>query len=361
VAKDLLAVAGHPTTWGASPFEDQVLDRDAAVVARLDAAGAVLIAKVSLGALAWGDVWFGGRTRNPWKLEQGSSGSSAGSAAATVAGCAVFAIGSETYGSIVSPSDPCGASSLRPTFGRVSRDGAMALCWSLDKLGPLCRSIEDAAIVLAAIEGADPRDPSTVRRSYDVPQDVDVAGFKVGYLEEAFERGRDDERGRVLAELGALGVELVPLALPDYPVDAMMTLVLQSEASAAFDDFTRAHRERELVRQERFAWPNAFRAARFLPAVDYVRANRLRTLLIADLERALADVRALVHPSRAGSVLAMTNLSGHPTVVAPCGFRADGTPFSVSFTGKLFDETSILALADAWQRATGYHERHPDL
>ncbi len=359
VAKDLLAVAGYPTTFGSAPFAAQRFEHDAAVVERLDAAGAVLIAKVSLGELAWGDVWFGGQTRNPWKLEQGSSGSSAGSASAVAAGCAPFAIGSETYGSIVSPSSVCGNSSLRPTFGRVSRFGAMTLCWSLDKLGPLCRSAEDAALVFEAIQGADPRDPSTLDASFAGAGAEDVRGWRVGVPKGAF-AGQGERCQSVLAELEALGVELVEIELPRYPVDEMM-IVLTAEAGAAFDDFSRGDQDDRMVRQTRDAWPNVFRQAALIPAVDYIRANRLRTLLIRDLEATLAGVRVLVHPSFASGLLPMTNLSGHPTFVAPCGFGADGLPYSVSFTGKLFGEAEVLALASAWQRATDYHQRHPKL
>jgi Asp-tRNA(Asn)/Glu-tRNA(Gln) amidotransferase A subunit family amidase len=357
VAKDLLAVKGYPTTWGTAPFRAQAFEHDAAVVEKLDAAGAVLLAKVSLGELAWGDVWFGGTTRNPWKLEQGSSGSSAGSASAVAAGCAAFALGSETYGSIVSPSTVCGNSSLRPTFGRVSRHGAMTLCWSLDKLGPICRSAEDAGLVLAAIAGPDARDASTVERAL-APIPADVRGWRVGVPKGAF--AEDQRCTSVLAELETLGVELVELELPDYPVDAMM-IVLAAEAGAAFDELSRGTQDDAMARQTRDAWPNVLRQASLIPAVDYIRANRLRTLLIRDLEATFAGVKALVHPSFASGLLAATNLAGHPTLVAPCGFGADGTPYSISFTGRLFGEAELLALAAAWQRSTDYHTRHPKL
>lgn len=358
VAKDLLAVEGYPTTWGSEPFRAQAFEYDAAVIEKLDAAGAVLIAKVSLGELAWGDVWFGGKTRNPWKLDEGSSGSSAGTASAVAAGCAVFGIGSETYGSIVSPSSVCGNSSLRPTFGRVSRFGAMTLCWSLDKLGPICRSADDAGVVFAAIVGADPRDPATVPVPFESAAGP-VRGWKVGVPQGVFE-GNDARCKGVLDELRALGVELVELELPRYPVDEMM-IVLTAEAGAAFDEFSRGTDDERMERQERFAWPNTFRHAQLIPAVDYIRANRLRTLLIRDLEAALSGVRAIVHPSFAGNLLGMTNLSGHPTFVAPCGFDEQGRPFSVSFTGKLFGDAEVLALAQAWQAVTEHEDRHPKL
>lgn len=362
-AKDLLAVRGSPTTWGAEPYREQRLDLDASVVRRLDDAGAVLIAKLSLGALAWGDVWFEGTTtRNPWKLDQGSSGSSAGSASAVAAGGVTFAIGSETLGSIVSPSDRCGASSLRPTFGRVGRHGAMALSWSMDKLGPLCRSASDAAIVFAAIQGPDAHDPESVSASFVFPEPrAPQRTWTIGYLERAFAESPD--HAHVLEELRALAsdelaIELVPVELPDYPVDAM-TIVLNAEAAAAFDEFSRGVLDDQLARQERRAWPNVFRASRLIPAVDYIRANRLRTELGRETEWVLAELDALVHPSFGGGALGTFNLTGHPTFVAPCGFRADGTPYSVCFSSKLFGEARLLSVARAWQESTDYHLRHP--
>jgi Asp-tRNA(Asn)/Glu-tRNA(Gln) amidotransferase A subunit family amidase len=356
-AKDLLAVRGAPTTWGAAPYRAQELDLDAAVVARLDAAGAVLIAKLSLGALAWGDVWFGGTTRNPWNPEQGSSGSSAGSAAATVAGGVAFSIGSETWGSIVSPSARCGASALRPTFGRVSRYGAMPLAWSLDKLGPITRSAEDAGIVFAAIQGADPRDPATMRAA--VPRNADAPVTKVGVLRWAVEV--DDDYRAFLDELSRLeGVELVPVELPEYPVDAMMVL-LNCEAACAFDELTRSGRDEELVRQVDQAWPNVFRHAQLVPAIEYLRANRLRVQLMREMATALAEVDVLAHLSLSSEAMTIANLTGHPTVVAPFAFRDDGTPHSVSFTGHLDEDERVLRFAARWQAATGYHERHPEL
>lgn len=361
-AKDLLATAGVRTTWGAAPYREQVLDFDATVVERLDAAGAVLVAKLSLGALAWGDVWFDATTRNPWNPEQGSSGSSAGSAAAVAAGGVTFAIGSETLGSIVSPSTRCGCSSLRPTFGRVSRHGAMTLCWSLDKLGPMCRSAEDAAIVFGAIHGPDGRDPSVHDRPFRWPGPISVEGWRVGFPRGAF--GDDPGAVPIVGELLALGVQLVEVDLPSYPVDAMM-IVLGAEAATAFDELTRSGEDDRLVRQERRAWPNVLRAARLVPAVEYLRAQRLRVKLMRDLDAALAGVDVLVHPSYHGDLLAMTNLTGHPTFVCPDGFREgrDGVrvPTSISFTGHLFDEARLLALVHRWQLATGYEDEHPPL
>jgi Asp-tRNA(Asn)/Glu-tRNA(Gln) amidotransferase A subunit family amidase len=359
VAKDLLAAKGTRTTWGAEPYKEQVIDTDATAVERLDQAGAVLIAKVTLGALAWGDVWFGGTTRNPWNANQGSSGSSAGPASSVAAGGAPFGIGSETLGSIVSPSARCGNSSLRPTFGRVSRYGAMTLCWSMDKLGPICRSAIDCSIVLDAIHGRDDRDPTSVARPFD-PAPADSDGFVVGYLEGAFETSGEPTRySHVLEELEAAGAELVPFEMPDYPAGDM-TIILSAEAASAFDEFSASGLADQLKRQSTDAWPNVFRLARLIPAVDYIRANRLRTLLTRDLEASLAEFDAVVHPSFAGNILSATNLSGHPTFVAPCGFNEDGTPFSISFTAKLFGETKLMEVARKWQAETDYHRAHPE-
>ena len=276
--KDLCAVRGTRTSWGATPYKDQVIEIDATVVKKLDEAGAVLVAKTTLGALAMGDVWYGGKTLSPWNREHGSSGSSAGSAAAVGAGALPFAIGSETLGSIVSPSTRCGNSSLRPTAGRVSRFGAMALSWTMDKLGPICRNLQDTAVVLDAIEGADGLDLDAVDRPFEVPGSMSIEGWKIGYSPAAFERA--ESHRSVLDELKELGAELVEVELPDYPVWPMMT-ILFAESAAAFDELTRSDRDDELVEQGPQAWPNSFRAARLIPAVEYIRAQRLRTMLMA--------------------------------------------------------------------------------
>ena len=375
-AKDLLAVRGYPTTWGAAPFKDQVIDDDAAVVKRLDEAGAVLVAKLTLGALAWGDVWYGEKTRNQWNTEQGSSGSSAGPGSATAAGLVGFSIGSETWGSIVSPSTRCGVSGLRPTFGRVSRAGAMALSWSMDKLGPMCRSVEDCALVFEAIHGADNADPTAVDHPFTWDAGLDIRSLRVGYLKSAFERelefdDEETEEDRVRARewhaldlatlriLESLGVELIPMELPDLPVSAL-SFILSAEAGAAFDELTRAGRDDELVRQIENAWPNVFRQSRTIPAVEYIQANRARTLVMREMDRILDGLDCWVTPSFGGSNLLLTNLTGHPTVVVPNGFRSDGTPTSVTFNGRLFGESQILALARAYQEATGFHHRRPE-
>ena len=356
-AKDLLAAAGAPTTWGAKPFEEQKFDKDATVVARLDQAGAVLVAKLSLGALAMGDEWFLGRTNNPWDTQRGSSGSSAGPAAATAAGLVPFAIGSETLGSIVSPSVRCANSSLRPTFGRVGRGGAMPLSWSMDKLGPMGRSATDMAIVFEAIHGADGVDLDAVTMPFELTGPVDIDGWRVGYLAGA--RERSAAYAQTLEELAELGVELVAVELPDYPVWDMM-LILMAEAAAAFDELTRDGRDDQLVQQGDSAWPNLFRAARLIPAVEYVRANRLRAALCRDMHEALAEVALLVTPPFEGDSLGITNLTGHPCFVAPSGAPREGRqPATVCFIGQLHDEARLLALAQTWQRATGYHLAHP--
>jgi Asp-tRNA(Asn)/Glu-tRNA(Gln) amidotransferase A subunit family amidase len=361
-AKDLLAVPGYPTTWGAMPFASQELSSTATVVRRLDEAGAVLVAKLTLGALAMGDYWFGGRTRNPWNLEQGSSGSSAGSAAATVAGLVGFSIGSETLGSIVSPSTRTGATGLRPTFGRVSRAGAMALSWSMDKLGPICRSVEDCALVLDAIRGADGRDPTARDVPFPWDGEAGVEGLRVGYDPAAFEGdGASAPFDRAALDvLRGMDVELVPLPLPheDFPLGALR-VILSAEAAAAFDDLTRSGQDDELVRQTPGSWPNSFRTARFIPAVEYIQANRVRSMVMGAMHGAMSSVDVLVTPSFADGVLLMTNLTGHPAVVLPSGFTEEETPVSFSFVGGLWKDAEALRVAQAYQEATDHHLRHP--
>ena len=364
-AKDLLAVKGYRTTWGAMPYKDQVLDYDATVVKRLEEGGAVLVAKLTLGALAWGDVWFDGKTRNPWDPEKGSSGSSAGPASATAAGLVGFAIGSETHGSIVSPCTVCGTTGLRPTFGRVSRYGAMALSWSMDKIGPICRTVEDCALVLHAINGPDGKDSTVIDVPFNWDASVDVKDLKVGYIESAFAEKRSDEQWKAndlasLDMLRGLGLELIPIELPDYPIETM-GLILSVEAAAAFDELTRSGRDDLLVRQIKNAWPNRFREARTVPAVEYIQANRLRTLVMNAMQEKLAGIDAYVCPSWVGNNLHLTNLTGHPAVVLPNGLRKEGTTSSISFVGRLFGEEELLALAKAYQDATSFHLEHPTL
>lgn len=367
-AKDLLAARGYRTTWGSVPFKEQVIDQDATVVERLEQAGAVLIAKLTLGELAWGDVWFGGMTRNPWNLEQGSSGSSAGSASATVAGGVGFSIGSETLGSIVSPCTRTGATGLRPTFGRVSRHGAMALCWSLDKLGPICRSVEDCALVFQAILGPDGKDITVVDAPFHWDPDLDPRKLRVGYVKSAFEakpaEGQEEAHAHNLAALEALrglGIQLRPIELPSkLPVDPLR-IILSVEAAASFDELTRSGKDDLLVRQIEQAWPNTFRQGQLVPAVAYIQANRIRTMLMQEMARLFADLDAYVVPSFGGDNLLLTNMTGHPAVVVPNGYRKDGTPTSITFMGDLFGEDRALAVARAYQEATGFHLRHPEI
>jgi Asp-tRNA(Asn)/Glu-tRNA(Gln) amidotransferase A subunit family amidase len=359
-AKDLLATRGIRTTWGAAPFADQVPDYDATVVERLRDAGAVLLAKLTLGELAWGDVWFGGQTKNPWNIEQGSRGSSAGSAAATAAGLVGFAIGSETLGSIVSPATRCRVTGLRPTFGRVSRQGAMALSWSMDKLGPICRSAEDCALVFAAIYGPDGNDSTVVDAPFDWRPNIQVSGMRIGYLERKSEEQHTYQAidQPVLDTLSQLGAELVPIELPDYPVEAI-SFILSAEAAAAFDDLTRSNRDDLLARQEQQAWPNALRQARLIPAVEYIQANRLRTLVMRAMDAVVRQVDLYV--SFGATDLLLTNLTGHPAVVVPTGVTESGAPTSITFSGRLYDEATILAVAKAYQDATEFHLRRPPL
>ena len=350
-AKDLIAYPGYPTTWGAPPFREQELKIKATVARRLEVAGAVLAAKLSLGALAMGDRWFGGKTRNPWDVTQGSSGSSAGSAAATAAGLIGFTLGSETLGSIVSPCRRCGTSGLRPTFGRVSRYGCMPLSWSMDKIGPICRSIEDCALVFDAIYGSDGLDETVVDRPFHWPPSRDLRTLRVGYVEN----GTPNADRRDLTVLRELGVELVPIELPRrFPVSAM-TVILDAEAATVFDELTRQGVTEGLNR-----WPSIWRAARYVPAVEYLRANRLRSMLLTEMNQVLERVDVYV----GGDDLVITNLTGHPSAVLPDGFTVrDGVrrPYSITFTGKLYGEVDLLAVAHAYQQATGHHLERPKL
>ena len=361
-AKDLLAAEGFRTTWGAKPYEDQVIGEDATVVRRLEEAGAILVAKLTLGALAQGDYWYGGRTRNPWNLEQGSSGSSAGSAATTAAGLVGFAIGSETLGSIVSPATRCGVTGLRPTYGRVSRSGAMALSWSMDKLGPIARSVEDCALVFNAIHGADGRDPTARTAPFNWDSKRPLSDLRVGYFGRGFEAERATGHDRAALEtLRSLGVEPVPIDLPsDYPLDALR-IILWAEAAAAFDELTLSGRDDLLVRQTPGSWPNSFRVAQMIPAVEYIQANRVRTMLMGALEAALEGIDVFITPTRAPDQLLMTNLTGHPAVVVPSGFNDDGTPVSTVFVGQLWADAETLRVAKAWQDANDFHTRRPPL
>ncbi len=416
--KDLLAVAGYPTTWGAAGFEDQHFDTDAEVVQRLDAAGAVLIAKLTMGALAQGDLWgstkHGARTRNPWNPKQGSSGSSAGSASAASAGCVGFAIGTETLGSISSPSTRCGVTGLRPSFGLVPRTGAMALSWSMDKIGPITRSVEDCALVLDAIYGPDGHDLSVHPAAFNPDLTLDIRKLRVGYLKSAFETpkftppnppshtltGKEldayNQRlamrkayfatqlydaqydARALDTLRGMGISLTPVELPDFPFGSIVPM-LEAEAAAAFDDLTRSGRDALLIGQAPYDWPNSFRTARLYSAVDYINAARARTLALQKMTQTFAPFDVIVAPSD-GDQLTATNLCGQPAVIVPNGLRGPdapaplhpedgavnnvggpGTPTSITFLAPLYQDAKAVALAHAYQLKTGFHLQHPTL
>ena len=358
--KDLLATKGTRTTWGGAPYTNQMFDDDATVVKRLNAAGAVLVAKLSLGELAMGDVWYGGQTHNPWDITQGSSGSSAGPAAATSAGLVGFSIGSETRGSIVSPCTVCGVTGLRPSYGRVSRTGAMALSWTMDKLGPICRTVEDCALVFDTIQGPDGIDPTLYDLPFNYKAKVDLSKLRIGYLKTAFEHSpHNTNEMAALEKLKSLGATLVPIELPKYPTE-IDALVLEVEAAAAFDDLTRSGQDAELASQEDWAWPNSMRKARFVPAVEYLRAQQVRAQLIQQMAECMKDIDVYVTPTMDDNGLGLTNLTGHPQVVVPDGFR-NGLPTSISFVGKLFGEADALAVAKAYQDATDFHLQHPKL
>ena len=364
-AKDLFATKGIPTTWGAEPFRNQVIDYDATVVERLRKAGAVLVAKLSMGALAMGGRWFAGVTRNPWQIEEattGSSGSSAGSAASTSAGLVGFALGTETLGSLVSPASRCGVVGLRPTYGRISRYGAMGLSWTMDKIGPICRSVEDCAFVLDAIYGPDDRDLTVGSVPFGWDPAVPLARLRIGYLKAEFERG-DEARKKIYAEaldaLRGAGAKLEPIELPQFSTQSLR-IILNAEAAAAFDDITRDGRVNQLSGQSAGDWPNSFRTARFIPAVEYLRAQRARTLLMQAMDRLMAQWDVFVSPAPGSDSLLVTNLTGHPAVVQPCGFN-NGLPQAIMFTGGLYDEGAPLRVALAFERATKWHTMHPKL
>ena len=359
-AKDLLATKGIKTTWGSVPFKEQAFDEDATVVKRLEAAGAVLVAKLSMGELAWGEVWYGGMTRNPWDIKEGSGGSSAGPGAATAAGLVAFSIGSETHGSIVDPCSRCGVTGLRPTYGRVSRTGAMALSWSMDKLGPICRTVEDCAVVFNAIYGPDGIDQTVYDAPFNYDPRIKLRDLKIGYLKSDFDKAKHPNDAATLARLSELGAKLVPVELPRIPLGDI-SFVLSTEGAAAFDDLTRSGRDDLMVRQIDNAWPNVFRGHRFIPAVEYIQAQRVRYVLIQETAKALKGLDLFIAPSFDGTSEHLTNLTGHPCVVLPNGFGKDGLPTSICFIGNLFGEAKILAAAKIYQDATDFHKKHPTL
>ena len=361
--KDLFAVKNYKTTWGSTPYMDQVIDEDAFVYTKLRDAGAVLCAKLSLGALAYNNKWFKGETKNPWNLQQGSSGSSAGSAASVVAGLLPFTIGTETLGSIVSPSTRCGATGLRPTFGTVSRSGAMVLCWSLDKAGPICRSAEDDAIVYYYMKGTDGKDASAVDHAFNYNQKADIKKLRVAYIENYFNRlAKDALEWKVLDDFKAMGVNVQPVQFADsliYPAN-LISLILNAESGAAFDELTRTNRDDLIERQDKDFWPNSFRSSRMIPAVEYINANRYRSELCQKMNEFMKNYDVVITPTFMGSQLAITNLTGHPVVCMPMGFSQRGLPVSITLIGNLYDEASILAAAKAYQDKTGYHKKHPE-
>lgn len=360
--KDLFAVKGYKTTWGSTPYKDQVLNMDSYVYKKLREAGAVLCAKLSLGALAYNNKWFGGETKNPWNLKQGSSGSSAGSASAVVAGLLPFAIGTETLGSIVSPSTRCGATGLRPTFGTVSRYGAMVLCWSLDKVGPICRSAEDASIVYAFIHGTDGNDPSAIRHTFNYTGKVDFSKLRIAYAENFFKRlNAEAPEWKVLDTYRSLGANVQAVNFPDsamYPIN-LVSIILNAESAAAFDELTRTNRDDLIERQDRDFWPNSFRAARMIPAVEYINANRYRSILCKNMNDFMKNYDVFIVPTFSGRQLSMTNLTGHPVVCMPIGFNQTGSPLSITLIGNLYDEATILAAAKAYQDKTDHNKKHP--
>ena len=365
--KDLFAVKGTKTTWGAAPYQNQIIEEDAFVYTKLRDAGAVLVAKFTLGALAMGDYWYGGRTKNPWNLNYGSSGSSAGSTSATVAGLVPFAIGTETWGSIVSPSTTCGATGLRPTFGSISRSGAMALSYSLDKVGPICRSAADAAIVFNYIHGTDGKDGSAVNMPFNYTPNKDIKKLKIAYAKNYFDKIKDTSRNefKVLEEFKKLGVQLIPVNFPDSGVYNfnIMDVVIGVECAAQFDEMTRMNIDDILTRQTKNDWPNSFRTARFVPAVEYINAQRHRYTLMQKVNEVMQQYDVIICPSRGdGNQSAITNLTGNPVVCVPTGFdKRSNLPTGISFVGNLYDEATILSIAQAYQKATNWDETHPTL
>lgn len=357
--KDLLSVKSYKTTWGANTHKEQIINETATVVKKLEESGAVLIAKLTLGALAWGDVWFNGKTRNPWDPSQGSSGSSAGPGSATAAGLVAFSIGSETWGSIISPSSINGVTGLRPTYGTVSKAGAMALSWSMDKIGPMCRSVDDCALVYNVIKGSDNIDFSVVDVPFQIPKKEELKELKIGYIASAFESEETSVNDKsVLAKLKDLGFQLIPIELPEFPTNAL-SFLLNVEAAAAFDELTRNNKDDELVRQEKMSWPNIFRQARYIPAVEYIQANRARVLLNDKMRNLFQKIDLYISPSFWGDNLLRTNLTGHPCIVLPNGFDKSGLPTSISFIGDLYKDGTLVSIAKAYQEETTWHKKYP--
>ena len=384
--KDLFDTKDIQTTWGAMPYKDRIGEKDARIATLLREAGAVLVAKTTLGALAYGDIWFGGVTRNPWNVAEGASGSSAGSASATAAGLVGFSIGTETLGSITSPSQRCGTTGLRPTFGRVSRSGAMALCWSLDKIGPICRTVEDTVLVLSAINGFDSDDKGSIDASFNYDASTSIEGLRVGYIPASFEdEGSTDVDRDALEAMRQLNVELVEVSLPDLPYMSLMNVVY-AEAAAAFEELTLNDRDDELVWQAKGAWPNIFRKARFLSAVDHVQLDRLRYKSMQVMDELFSNVDFVIGPFM-GPMLVITNFTGHPCLHLRAGFcktktrgeaslgsgtldtgQEDGdsetlheTPQGISLWSGLFDEGRLCNLGVALEKQLDMWQRRPPI
>lgn len=381
--KDLIDTKGIKTTWGAEPYKDRVAEEDAPIVKRLEEAGAVLLGKTTCGALAYGDIWFNGKTRNPWNLEEGSSGSSAGSGSAVAGGLASFAIGTETLGSIVSPCNRNGTTGLRPTFGRVSRTGAMALCWSLDKIGPLCRNTWDNALVLAAINGADDGDEGSIDIAFTYDIHLKVAGMKLGYDPAWFEGDQAAQTDHDMLDAAKrAGLELVEVKLPDLPYGELGNIV-SVEAAAAFEELTTSNKDDLLKWQNDFAWPNTFRTNHYFPAISYVQVQRLRRQVMEAFADVMKDVDALIHPNYAANLLLIGNMTGHPTLAMRAGFIEQPTrtgfgsyvppqnieagtethmvPRAGSLTGHLFDEGRLLAIGAAIEKELNIWNKRPEL
>ena len=363
--KDLFAVPGYKTTWGAEPYQNQIIDEKANVAKMLEAAGAVLVAKLTSGALARGDVWFGGKTKNPWDLKQGASGSSAGSASAVSAGLVAFAIGTETLGSIIAPSSRCGVTGLRPTFGSVSRQGCMTLSWSMDKAGPICRSAQDCALIFEVIKGKNEneKDRSVIDYPYSFHPPKDLKGFKIGYFKKLFNK-KDTTKVRVNDSLSLqvfknLGAELHEVKMPDsIPYDAF-DIIIRSEAGAFFDELVRDHKERMLSEQDESSRANSLRQSRFISAVEYLQANRHRKILIEKFNAMLKGYDFIISPADGKDVSLATNLTGHPAICMPNGFDAKGRPTSILLIGNLYDEAPLLEATYLFQQATEFEEKHP--
>jgi len=359
--KDLFAVKGTHTTWGTPPYQNQILDETCFVAEQLEKAGAILVAKLSLGELAMDDIWFGGLTRNPWDTTKGSGGSSAGSASATAAGLVSFAIGTETYGSIVEPSMRCGATGLRPTYGSIAKTGAMVLAWSSDKIGPICRSAEDAAIVFNSIHGADNKDQSSINFAFNYTGAIDIRKLKIGYIRNYIDTlPAVSAEKQTLVTLRAMGANIKAIDFPDsLHGDEILSLIIGVESAAAFDPLTRSNKDDEMVQQNKDRWPNTFRASRFVPAVEYINACRLRYEIMQKMDPIIDAYDIIVTPPEVGDQLAITNLTGNPSITIPNGFDKNGMPISISFIGKHFGEAVLLAFTKKYQEATGFNLKHP--